>query len=809
MFGAVGVGGSAVSYGGGMIKSYFKIAFRNLSRHKSFSLLNIAGLAIGMASSILILLWVQHEKSYDRFHTHANEIYRITCEATEEFKAAVNPAGMPAGLKAEIPAITNTVRFSKPSSNVLEYGDKKFEEKQGFYADSTLLEVFSFPLVKGNRTTAMQRPDAILISADLAKKYFGDADPIGKTLKKNNSDLVTITGVLANVPPHSHLQFDYIMPMSAIAKTNRDLVNNTWDNFNFYAYIQLDKTFKPTKANLVALEKQMDDIYKQHVPELELKIMYHVQPLTSIHLHSHLQIELPGNGNVQYVNILFLVAIFILAVACINFMNLSTARSARRAKEVGMRKVVGAGRNQLIGQFLGESILISFISLLIAIALVWLALPAFNYLAGKTLGISIFEGKLLLALLGIALLTGLISGSYPALFLSGFKPLNVLRGGTKLGGNGNLIFRNTLVVLQFVVSIGLLIGTVVVYNQLHYIRNMNIGYEKSNLIYVQMRGEMFDKQEAYKSELARNGLTANFTITSALPTNIVTGDIDIQWEGKDPNSQLVVPNMAVSERFFDVFQMKMAAGRAFSTDFKGDSSNYIINEKFAGIMGLDATTAVGKPISYRDRPGTIIGVVEDFNFKPIQQAIEPIIMQLNDWGGTVVVRTQPGSTEATIKTLEEINTSLNPGHPFSYGFLDQDLDNLYKGEQRLSSLFNLFAGLAIFISCLGLYGLSAFMAEQRFKEIGVRKVLGATVFNVVYLLSRSFIRLILIAIVIATPIAWYAMDSWLSGFAYRVDAGWMVIVLASVAATAIALCTVSYESIKAAMANPVDSLRDE
>lgn len=790
-----------------MIKSYFKIAFRNLARHKSFSLLNIAGLAVGMGSSILILLWVQHEKSYDRFHAHADEIYRITAEADEGFEAAVHPAAMPAELKAKISVVKNTVRLSHPASEVLEYGDKKFEENRGFYADSTFLEVFSFPLIKGDRTTAMRRPDAVLITADMAKKYFDNTDPIGKTLKKNNSDLVTVTGVLANTPTNSHLHFDYIMPMSAIANTHPDLINNAWDNFNFYAYVQLDKTFKPTKANRSTLEKQIDDIYRLH--ESELKIAYHLQPLTSIHLHSNLQIELPGNGNVQYVNILFFVAIFILAVACINFMNLSTARSARRAKEVGMRKVVGARRGQLVGQFLGESVLISFLSLLIAVVLVWLALPAFNHLADKELTINVFDSELWFVLVGIALITGLISGSYPALFLSGFKPLRVLRGGTKLGGNGNLIFRNALVVLQFVVSIGLLAGTVVVYNQLHYIRNMNIGFDKSNLVYVPMRGDIWNKQEAYKSELERNALTADFTITNILPTNVITGSHNIQWEGKDPSSQLVIPNMDVNERFFDVFQMKMAAGRAFSTDFKGDSSNYIINEKLAKIMGFDAETAVGKPISLWDQQGIVIGVVNDFNFKPVQRAIEPLIMRLNDWGGIVVVRTQPGTTEATIQTLKKINTSLNPGYPFSYGFVDEDLDNLYKSEQHLGSLFNLFAALAIFISCLGLYGLSAFMAEQRSKEIGVRKVLGASVFNVVYLLSRSFVSLILIAILIAIPIAWYAMDGWLSGFAYRVDAGWMVFVLASVAAIVIALLTVSYESIKAAVTNPVDSLRDE
>ncbi|SEL52425.1 ABC transporter permease [Parapedobacter koreensis] len=792
-----------------MIKNYFKIAFRNLWRHKSFSLLNIAGLAIGMASSILILLWVQNERSYDRFHNNADNIYRITVEADGGFGAAVNPAGMPAELQAKIPAIKNTVRLSHPSTNVFQYGDNSFEEKRGFYADSTFLHIFSFPLVAGDRATAMNRPDAILISEDLAKKYFGDTEPIGQSLKKNNQELLTVTGILANVPSNSHLQFDYIMPMSAIANTNEDLINNTWDNYNFYSYILLDERFAPTAANLAALEKQMDDIYKSHIDEQFLKMAFHAQPLTAIHLHSALQIELPGNGNAQYVNTLFVVAIFILIVACINFMNLSTARSARRAKEVGMRKVVGAARVQIMGQFLGESLLISFLSLLIAIGLVYAALPAFNYLAGKTLAISLFDGKLLLMMIGIIVLTGLLAGSYPALFLSGFKPIEVLKGRLKLGGSGNLVFRNTLVVLQFVVSIVLLIGTAVVYEQLSYIKNRNIGYNKSNLLYIPMKGDIWNKQAAYRSELERNPLTADFAITNELPTNLFTGSTNIQWEGKDPNSQIVVPNLDVSEDFFAIFQMELAAGRAFSTDFKGDSSNYIINEKLAGIMGLNAATAVGKPITMWDRQGTIVGVVKDFNFKPIQQPIEPLIMRLNSYGGIVVVRTQPGATEATINALEKINATLNPSFPFSYNFVDQDLDNLYQGEQRLAKLVNLFAVLAVLISCLGLYGLSAFMAEQRFKEIGIRKVLGASVVNVVYLLSRNFIGLLAIAIVIAAPVAWYAMDNWLNGFAYRIDIGWMVLAAASLVAVVIALLTVSYESIKAAIANPVNSLRNE
>ena len=788
-----------------MFKNYLKIAFRNIIRHKAYSTINILGLAIGMACSILILLWVQNELSYDRFHVNADEVYRITCNAGE-FKAAVNPAGMPAGLKAQIPAVKNFVRLSEPSTNLFEVGNRKFEEKRVFYADSTFLQVFSFPLVKGNAKTALQRIDGVLITEDMAKKYFGQEEAMGKTLRKDNGNNVTVTGILANVPSNSHLQFDFILPMASIAQTNYDLKNNVWDNFNFYTYIQLDKSFVPSASSLAGLNSQMNQIYKKRVSTI--KVDFHLQPLASIHLHSNLQVDLKGHGNIQYVNIFFIVAIFILVVACINFMNLATARSARRAKEVGLRKVVGAGRGQLIRQFLGESLLITFFALLISLGLVLSFLPVFNNISEKDLSVNFSDGKLLLSLLGMAVVTGLISGSYPALFLSGFLPVKVLKGDMKSMG-GNLLFRNGLVVTQFIVSIVLLVGTVVVYKQLKFIREKNLGFDKENLLYMNMTGDMWNKQQALKSELQRNTLTGAFTIISDLPTNLTSGTVNIHWEGKDPKSQVVFPSMYVSEDFINVFQMKILNGRSFSKSFKGDSSNYIVNEKALQVMGMNVSNAVGKPLSFQDSKGTIIGVVKDFNFKPIQQPIEPLVLCLNRYGGTVVVRTHPGSTEATIKALEKISRQLNPAYPFSYNFLDKDLANLYRGEQRLGMLFNIFAVLAIFISCMGLYGLSAFMAEQRTKEIGVRKVLGASVFNIVFLLSTNFTRLILISMAIAIPLSWFAINNWLEGFAYSIHVSWIIFLVASLTALLIAWATVSYESIKAAISNPVKSLRRE
>jgi len=789
-----------------MLKNYFKMALRNLVHHKAYSLINISGLAIGMTASILILLWVQNELSYDRFNNDADRIYRITCNASD-FRAAVNPAGMPAGLQTEMPEIKNSVRLSHLSTEIFASGNRKFEEKQVFYADSTFLQMFSYPLVRGNRLTALMRPDAVLLTEEMAKKYFGGTDALGKTLRLNNGDLVTVTGVLANIPFNSHLQFDFILPMSAIGQDNADIKNNVWDNFNFYTYVELDKYFVPAAASISKLCSQMDEIYKKHVTDIKVK--FQLQPLTSIHLHSNgLQVDLPGHGNAQYVNIFFIVAIFILVVACINFMNLATARSARRAKEIGVRKVSGALRGQLIKQFLGESLFISFFALLLAIALVVLVLPGFNELSGKNLSIHFTDANLLITLFAIALFTGLISGSYPALFLSGFQPVKVLKGNIKSMG-GNLIFRNALVTTQFIVSILLLIGTVVIYNQLQFIRNKDLGFDKENLLCMPMKGELWSRQQALRTELLQNPFTNHFTIVSELPTNLFSGTISVFWEGKDPKSQVVIPSMDVSEDFVSVFQMKVLKGRDFSTTFKADSNNYIVNEKMVQVMGRTLDDVVGKPLSFGNVKGTIIGVVKDFNFKPIQQAIEPLVLRLNKYGGIVVVRTKRGTTEATINSLGKISRELNPAYPFSYNFLDQDLNSLYQGDQKMGKIFNLFALLAVFISSLGLYGLSAFMAEQRTKEIGVRKVLGASIFNIVYLLSTGFTRLIIIAIAISIPLSWFAVSRWLETFAYHIHISWIIFLIAPLAALMIAWLTVSYESIKAAIVNPVNSLRSE
>lgn len=792
-----------------MWKNYLKIMYRNLWQYKAYSLLNILGLSIGLASTFLIFLWVHQERSYDQFHDKSAQTYRLTSGISKDFVAATTPPPIGHEMASKIPTIKDYLRLTHRVDHLFEHDGKKFEEKEGFYADANFLSFFSFTVLKGDPATALQSPDAILLTEKMANKYFGSADVVGKTLIRDNNNLVTVSAVLADIPSNSHLQFDYILPISAIKDNDWKYPSQDWGNFIYYTYFQLDEQLTPTAEALSNVTGEIMRQYKTHVDGVIAKTEFKLQPLSDIHLHSqNFQVDVAVHGHYLYVNTLSLVGLFILIVACINFMNLSTARSARRAREVGLRKVVGADRKQLIMQFLGESLLITSISVIIALALVILALPAFSLLIGKTISISLLSREMGMYLLAIATFTGLFAGSYPAIYLSGFKPLLVLKGILTSQRSGHRLFRNGLVVVQFVVSIFLLVGTIVIYKQLEFIKNRDNGFDRSNLLYVNMTGDIWGKQETWKNALAENQLTSNFTITDALPSNLGSGTIDYWYEGKDPNSELVVPMMDVDADFISVFGMELLAGRTFSKLFT-DSTSYMINESMAAVMGLSPEDAVGKPFAVWSKKGTVVGVVKDFNFKPVSQSVGPLMMQYNEWGGMAVIRTQPGKLEATLAAVEAVNTKLNPNYPFYYGFFDEELTRLYESEQRLSKLFALFAGLGIFISCLGLYGLSAFIAEQRFKEIGIRKVLGSSTIGIVTLLTKSFIGLLAVATLVAIPISWYGAVQWLNGFAYRIDMSIWIATLASAIALMIALLTIGYESLKAALMNPTRSLRDD
>lgn len=782
-----------------MLKNYLKVAIRNIRRNKLFSAINILGLAVGMACSIFILLWVQHERSYDKFHKNGENMYRLTVEISG-LKASLAVAPIARAMQKEIPEVKNAVTLCA-ASGLFKYGERQFEEKAVFFADSTFLEMFSFPLVRGDRKTALNSPNNIVITQRAAKKYFGNEDPMGKVLSRYTTEKFTVTGILADIPENSHLQFDFLMPLRFYARTSNDFINNIWDNYNYYTYVQLAPGASVEKVN-----KQVTDIMKKNEKNLVAPVT--LQALHDIHLHSNFLGDVEGHGNIQYVRIFSLVAIVVLIVACINFMNLATARSSRRAKEVGMRKVAGAKRIEIIRQFLGESVLIAFISLIIAIGIVWLLLPAFNNLSGKEIRLDIGDGWLFLLLPGIALLTGLISGSYPAFFLSSFKPVKVLKGAFTFGNRGAWM-RNGLVVVQFVISITLMVAAFVVYNQLKFIRNKNLGFDRENLLYVPITGTLWSSNDALRTSLTQNPQTNNFTFLSQLPTNLASGTTQVDWPGKDPKNQVIFPQIAIDEGFVNAFKAKVIAGRNFSKDIKTDEKNYILNEKAIQVMGMKPETAIGQAFSLWGNKGNIIGVVKDFNFKPVHQPIEPLILRYQKNSSFLLVRTNPGDTEATIDAIKNICARLNPGYPFAYDFLDQDIAKLYRAEQQMGSIFNVFTILAIFISCLGLFGLTNYIAEKRTKEIGIRKVIGASVTGIVALLSKGLIKLVIVAILIATPLAWWAMNSWLNDFAYHTEIGWWVFVIAGLASVVVALFTISFQAVKAALANPIKSLKTE
>jgi putative ABC transport system permease protein len=790
-----------------MISNYFKVAIRNLLRQKGFSFINIFGLALGITCTALIGMWVNDELSFDKFHADYQRMYRITATLPEmKVHAAVTPAPLAEAFQNEIPEIEQAVRISSINSDLMEVGDLKFEEKGILFADSNFFKVFNFPFIKGNAGQALQKPEGIVLTEKMAIKYFGTTDVLEKTMRKNGKDVFVITGVIANIPDNSHLQFDFVQPMRFLARTSNDLKNNVWDNYNWYTYIKLNGKAGQSESDIANLQKKMQDIYKAHEPVL--KVAFILQPLGDVHLRSNFLADLPGGGKAQNVYIFAIVAVFILVVACLNFMNLATARATRRAKEVGLRKVVGAIRTHLMWQFLAESLLVALLSLVLALLFLYIALPYFNTLGGKNLSLDFTNLQIILGLLGITIVTGLLAGSYPALYLSGFVPAKVLKGNATSGTSGSL-FRNAMVVIQFAVSISLIVGTGIVYNQLKYIRSMNLGYDKENLLYIPMKGELWSKYDALRTRLGSNPLTDNYSFISNVPTSNSGATVSVQWAGKDPNTQPLFYNTDIDENFEEVFKATLLDGHGYGENAKADSSNVILNETALKTMGMSLESAVGTKITIWNRERTIIGVVKDFNFRPVQESIGPMFLNRNTWGGYAMIRTQSGEVESTIKVLEEICKEMNPSYPFEYHFLDQDIDNLYKAEQRLGSLFNVFAVLAIVISCLGLYGLSAYLAERRTRELGIRKVLGASGFQLVYLLSTTFTRPVLLATAIAIPLAWYGMNEWLKGFAYHVNIDWTIFVIAFLSALFIAWLTVSFESIKAAAANPVNSLRSE
>jgi putative ABC transport system permease protein len=790
-----------------MLRSYFIIAVRTLLRQKIISIINILGLAIGISCSTLILSWVEDELSFDHFHKNLQSLYRVTANGGD-VQVATSMAGMGNAFESELPEVEKSARII-PASHLVEFENLKFEEKGIFYADPSFFEMFSFHFLEGQPTQVLADPNGIVVSEAAARKYFSDGELIGKVLRIDNKHFFTIKGVITNVPANSHLQFDFIFPISFLSKTDYDLKINQWENFRFYTYLQFKTNSIPSASILKEMEDRINQIYRSHTDESADQIRLGLQPVKDIHLHSKFMMDVAGHGNFQNVRSLTISAFIILVIACINFMNLSTARASQRALEVGVRKVVGGTRLNLIIQFMGESLLVSAISLIIGLILLSVFLPMFNEISEKQIKLSLLNPTLGFTILSVSLITGLVAGSYPALFMSRFDTVSVLKGNYK-SSKGNIYFRNSLVVIQFGISMVLLIGTTVVYYQLQYIQNKNLGFDKENLIYVPLTGNLLNRQVSLKDELERSHLTEEYTVTDALPSNLASGTSSIQWSGKNPASNPIVSNISIDTRFVNVFKMNIISGRGFSQSFIADSANYVVNEELIHLMNLDSAEAIGKSITLWDKKGEIIGVVKNFHFKSLQQPIEPLILpHLNRPGAYAIIKAQPGLIKATIDKLEDICKKINPEYPFTFDFLDQDLARLYQNERRMSSILKIFAVLAILVSCLGLYGLSAFTTEQSRKEVGIRKILGASPLNIVYILSRKFMALLFVSILISVPISWMIMDSWLQSFSYHISIALSILFMACLVCMVVAGITISHESIKAALANPVKSLRNE
>lgn len=790
-----------------MFRHNLLIAIRNFKRHKGSFFINLIGLSTGLACSFLILVWVENELSFDRFHQKWEDIYRVTAEVKGE-KSAFTGAPLANAMRTEMPEVENTVRIRPTfgAETVFAVGDnKKFDEKAVIFADSTFFQVFSFPLLQGESKTVLMQPDGLVLTRRMAIKYFGSTDAIGKTVRINDTDNIKVVGVLKDLPANSHLQFDFLLPMSHLARTDQDIRQGHWANLGFNTYVLL-RASSDMKGRL---EKTINRIYKKNDPTFEA--IFRLQPLSEIHLHSSdFILESEGSGNIQNVRIFSIIAAFILLVACVNFVNLATARSTCRSKEVGLRKAIGAARSQLLVQFLGESFLIMAAAFLLATGLVALGIPSFDQILGKPLMISLTDGRLYIGMFAIFIITTLIAGFYPAFFLSAFQPTNVLKEGNAKAGNGRVFLTNGLVVFQFVISIVLITGTAVVYSQVRLIQSKNLGYDRENLLYIPLKGELDHNIRGLRAEILNNPSLGNCSIVSRLPVDMIVGTIGVVWEGKDMKVLPMFSVMGVDESFLDVFKVRLISGRGFSKGIITDSNNYMINEKALRTMGYDATSAIGKPLTVWGHKGTIVGVVKDFNFKSLQQSIDPLVLKFYSPGiGYAAIRTRPGGSSQAIDQLRLIWQKLNPTYGFDYGFVDQDLNNRYKVEYRMAALFNFFALLAILISCLGLVGLASFTAQRRIKEVGIRKTLGASTIDILVLLSKNFIWLVAIAILIAIPLAWIGANKWLEEYAFRIKLEWWIFVGAGLIAMIIALFTVSAQLIKAALRNPVLSLRNE
>jgi ABC-type antimicrobial peptide transport system permease subunit len=788
-----------------MIKNYIKTAWRNLVRNKTFSTINILGLALGITCSMLIMLWVQDERSVDGFHANGKQLYQVYERWYRDGQIETNyfTQGLLAReLKRQIPEIQYASGLENNGVCTFEANDK-INKMYGAFADTDFFTMFTYPLLQGTAPTALNTPSGITISRRMADMFFGSPErAIGKTIRFENRENLQVTAVFENVPVNSSQQFDFLRNWHDFIKENDWAFH--WGNTDPVTFVQLRVNADPIKV-----EKKIKDFVHQYQPKMKgLVIELGLQRYTDRYLYSNLKDGKIDGGRIEYVRLFTIVAVFILLIACINFMNLATARSTKRAKEVGVRKVIGAVRGALIGQFVGEAMLLTFLSVVLAVILTAMLLPVFNTLTGKQLTLPVGQPVFWCTVLGLLVVTGFVAGSYPALFLSSLNPIKVLKGSVRFG-TGATWFRKGLVVFQFSLSIILIVGMIVIYKQTEYTQTKHLGYDRENLVYIPIEGELTKKYELFKEEAGKMQSILSVSKMKESPTGIGHHTGDIHWSGKDPNLIPSFANTVVGYDFIKTLKLSLKEGRDFAKDFGTDTTNFIVNETAAQKIGY--ADPVGQPLAWGKREGKIIGVVKDFHFNSMHKAIEPLVIALKEdlsWGH-ILVRVKAGKTKEAIAGLEKICKDLNPAFPFVYQFSDQEYANLYKSEQIVSQLSNIFAFLAIFISCLGLFGLATFSAEQRMKEISVRKVLGASGANIVKLLTTNFLQPVIIAMLIAFPVSWYVMNWWLQDYVYKIDISWWIFGLAGLVAIGIALCTVSFQSIRAAYANPAKVLKNE
>ncbi|MDJ1496490.1 ABC transporter permease [Cytophagaceae bacterium DM2B3-1] len=789
-----------------MFFNYIKVAFRNLLRNKAFSVINILGLALGIASSLLIFLWIQDEVSIGKQYPNSASLYRIMEHEIADGRIVTDedtPGLLADELKKQFPEIKYTSGFSGSESHLLSVGNKSTKQR-GHFVGADWLTMYSIPVLAGNATTALTTPNSVAISRKLAEIYFGTPQKaIGKIIRFDNYADHQITAVFENLPANSPEPYDFLRNWKQYLQRETWLMD--WSNAGPGTRIQLRPDANPALLNAklkTFLKGRNTDIGPTFNIELFL------QPETEAYLYSDFKDGHQAGGRIEYVRLFSIVAVFLLLIASINFMNLATARSVNRGREVGVRKVVGAPRAALIAQFLGEAMFLTFLALGIALVLVSVILPVFNQLTGKELLLPFHDPAFGLVLAGILVIMGLLAGSYPALFLSSLNPINVLKGKLRFG-SGALLFRRGLVVFQFVLSMLLIVGTLVIYRQLEYIQTKHLGYDRENLIKIQGEGEIAHNYTAFKQELLSMPGIQSVTHMQTDPLSNGNTTDGVHWIGKDPTSAIQFNNTWIGYDFTQTMKIKVLQGRDFSSSYGTDTTNYLINEAAAKRIGYK--DPIGQPLTFGHRPGKIVGLIEDFHFNSLHVPIRPLIIRLAEtWNyDNILIRTQPGQTQQALASLKAICAKMNPNYPFTYSFVDAEYNRLYQSETVVRTLAVCFAGLAIFIACLGLFGLAAFTAEQRTKEIGIRKVLGASISSIVTLLSSDFLKLVMVAIIIAIPIAWYVCNNWLENFAYKISLSWWVFVTASLLATCIALITVSFQSIKAALMNPVKSLRSE